>query len=154
MLFSAEWGNQTFRLCSVLPAFAHSGEQCTGTAELPDDTVCFRSLCWSLKRPSRSPSVHRGYSRGRCFQTVAAAAGGVLAHLARTLPEPNLTRNSHTGEGWSAARGPNKRRYSENGRAEVCGECWVAHEPHRQFGSWWDVLNRSAPYTPFRPAGL
>ena len=43
--------------------------------------------------------------------------------------------DSTTGEGWSAARGPNGRRYSENGRADVCGEGWVAHEQHRQSGS-------------------
>jgi len=84
MLFRAEWVNQTFQLCSVLPSFAHSGQPRSAAAYLTDDTVGFRSLCWSSTRLSRSPSAHRGHSRRRSFQTVADLAGGVLRHLART----------------------------------------------------------------------
>ena len=31
--------------------------------------------------------------------------------------------------------GSEQARYGENGRADVCGEGWVAHEQHRQSGS-------------------
>lgn len=54
----AERANLTLRFCSVLPAFPHTDEQCSATAELPDDNVGHRSLCWSSMRPSRRPSVH------------------------------------------------------------------------------------------------
>jgi len=31
--------------------------------------------------------------------------------------------------------GSEQARYGENGRADVCGEGWIAHEQHRQSGS-------------------
>ena len=65
----------------------------------------------------------------RAEVSMIPAPGWSEPNFCPTSPEFSYRRRVEHGVGSEQAR------YGENGRADVCGEGWVAHEQHRQSGS-------------------
>ena len=120
-----------------------SGRSRSAKCDAPSSSVQTRGIIIDevlsfLTLPGNSPALALASAewRRRALRRYAMATSHATTQINRRRGEEAISPEFSYRRRVDARRGgANRRRYGENGRADVCGEGWVAHEQHRQSGS-------------------